>query len=212
MRNYRDTQRNPAKHLPSIVMVGALHLLIGYALVTGLARKVVEVIKQPIETKIIEEIKKPLPDVPPPPPPKLAPPPPPFIPPPEVNIQVPVQAQQAPTITTVTTTKPPPGPPPKAAPQPPAAQPAVRRNIKPIGNVVKPVFPRQAIRDGVQGGTVIVHVLVRPDGSVSDVKIISANPPRVFDREVIRALSQWRFAPEPVGFVGEIEIEFKLTD
>jgi protein TonB len=193
-------------------MVATLHLLLGYALVTGLARKVVEVIKQPIETKIIEEIKKEIPDTPPPPPPKLAPPPPPFIPPPEVNIQVPVQAQQAPTITT-TTAKPPPGPPPTVAPAPVAPpQPAVRRNIKPIGDAVRPVFPRQAIKDGVPGGTVIVHVIVRADGTVSEVKIISAKPPRVFDREVIRALSQWRFAPEAVGFVGEIEIEFKLTD
>jgi len=23
---------------------------------------------------------------------------------------------------------------------------------------------------------------------------------------------QWRFAPEPVGFIGEVEVEFKLTD
>jgi protein TonB len=44
------------------------------------------------------------------------------------------------------------------------------------------------------------------------VRIISANPARVFDREVIRALSQWRFGPEPVGFIAEFELEFKLTD
>jgi protein TonB len=77
---------------------------------------------------------------------------------------------------------------------------------------VKPVFPRQAIKDGVQKGTVIAHMLVRPDGSVSEVRIISAVPPRVFDREVVRALSQWRFTPEAVGFIGEVEIDFSLTD
>ena len=33
-----------------------------------------------------------------------------------------------------------------------------------------------------------------------------------FDREVVRALSQWRFNPEPVGFIGEYEISFRLTD
>ncbi len=48
MRDYRETQKSPAKHMPSIVLVGLLHLLVGYALVTGLARKVVEVIKAPI--------------------------------------------------------------------------------------------------------------------------------------------------------------------
>jgi protein TonB len=213
MKSYRETQRSPAKHLPSIIMVGVLHVAIGYALVTGLARKVVEVIKAPIETKIIEEIKKPLDDTPPPPPPKLAAPPPPFIPPPEVNIQVPVQAQTAPTITTVTTTKPPPGPPPKAAPapaQPPG--PVVRKNVRPVGDIVRPVFPRQAIRDGIQSGTVLAHLHIRPDGTVSEVRIISSKPPRIFDREVIRALSQWQFTPEQVGFIGEVEIDFKLSD
>jgi protein TonB len=214
MKSYRETQSSPSKHLPSIVMVGLLHVLVGYALVTGLARKVVEVIKAPIETKIIEEVKKVIPDTPPPPPPKLAAPPPPFIPPPEINIQVPVQAQQAPTITTVTTERPPPGPPPSVAPPaPPAPQgPVVRKNVRPVGDAVRPVFPRQAIKDGIQGGRVVVHLMVRPDGTVSEVRIISASPPRVFDREVTRALSQWRFAPEAVGFIGEVEIDFKLTD
>jgi protein TonB len=204
--DYAEDQRRPAKHLPSVLFVIAMHLALGYALVTGLARKVVEIIKAPIETKIIEEIKKELPDTPPPPP-KLAPPPPPFIPPPEVNIQVPVAVQQAPTITT-TTVKPPlvaPPPPPRADPG------VVRRNVVPVARV-NPIFPRDAIKRGIEKGVVIAHVYVKADGTVSDVKIVSANPARVFDREVLRALAQWRFAPEPVGFIGEIEIEFKLTD
>ena len=212
MRDYRETQSSgTARRTQTIVVVGVLHVLVGYALVSGLARKVVEVIKAPIETKIIEEVRKPPPDTPPPPPPKLAAPPPPFIPPPEINITPPPAVAQ--TITTVTTTKPPPGPPPKAAPPAPPAPapgPTVRKNVKPVGDIVRPVFPRQAIRDGIQSGTVVAHLVIRPDGSVSEVRIISAKPPRIFDREVQRALSQWRFAPEPVGFVGEVEIEFKL--
>jgi protein TonB len=84
--------------------------------------------------------------------------------------------------------------------------------VKPVGEIAKPVFPRQAIRDGIQGGNVVAHLVIRPDGSVAEVRIISAKPPRIFDREVIRALSQWRFAPEPVGFIGEVDIDFKLTD
>jgi len=208
--DYASQQRSFGKHAPSILMVLALHLAIGYALVTGLARKVVEVIKQPLETKIIEEIKKPPPDQPPPPPPKLAAPPPPFIPPPEINIQVP-QVQTQPTITTVTTEKPPPAPPPPvAAPPAPAPQPLVRKEYK-AAYRVDPVFPRQAQRDGISG-RVIAHVVVAPSGSVTEVRIIQSQPPRVFDREVIRALSQWRFNPEPVGFIGEYEIVFNLKD
>ena len=207
--DYAQQQRSWGKHAPSIMLVVALHIAIGYALVTGLARTVVEVIKAPLETKIIEEIKKPPPDTPPPPPPKLAAPPPPFIPPPEINIQVPT-VTPPPTITTVTTTPPPPGPPPVVRAPEPAPQPAVRREYK-AAYRVDPVFPRQAQREGISG-RVIAHVVVQPNGSVSEVRIISAAPPRVFDREVIRALSQWRFNPEPVGFIGEYEIVFNLKD
>ncbi|HET9581010.1 MAG TPA: energy transducer TonB [Usitatibacter sp.] len=212
--DYAQQQRSWGKHLPSIALVALLHIALGYALVTGLARRVVEVIKQPIETKIIEEIKKPPPDVPPPPPPKLAAPPPPFIPPPEINIQVP-QVQTQPTITTVTTERPPPGPPPVIAPPapvaaPPApAAPPVRKEFK-AAYRVDPQFPREALRQGING-RVVAHVYVAPNGNVTDVKIISSTS-RIFDREVVRALSQWKFNPEPVGFIGEYEIVFNLKD
>ena len=206
--DYAQEQRSWGKHAPSIILVTVLHLAVGYALVTGLARKVVEVLKAPLETKIIEEIKKPPPDLPPPPPPKLAPPPPPFIPPPEINIQVPT-VTQAPTITTVTTTPPPPGPPAVIAPPQPAPT-VVRREYK-ASHRVEPQFPREALRTGTTG-RVVAHVVVSPSGTVTEVRIIQSQPPRLFDREVIRALSQWRFNPEPVGFIGEYEIVFKLTD
>ena len=63
----------PVRRIGGIAFVVGLHAVIVYALLTGLATKVVDVIRQPIETRIIEEIKPP----PPPPPPKhIAPPPP----------------------------------------------------------------------------------------------------------------------------------------
>jgi protein TonB len=112
-----------------ITFVIAFHALIVYALVTGLAKKVVEVVRAPIETKVIEEIKKPPPppEIVVPPPPRLEAPPPPFIPPPEVQIATPPPVQA--TITAVTPTPPPapvviaPAPPPVAvaAPAPPPA-------------------------------------------------------------------------------------------
>jgi periplasmic protein TonB len=204
--NYAERERNPVKHLPSIAMVVVLHIVIGYALINGLARRVVEVLKQPIETKIIEEIKKPPPDVPPPPPPKLNTPPPPFIPPPEINIQIP-QVTQAPTITVQTTTPPPPGPP--VIQKQVETQPAIRREYK-ASYRVEPQFPRQAISQGMSG-KVIAWVHVAPNGTVTNVEIKNSSN-RIFDREVIRALSQWKFNPEPVGFIGEYEIVFKLQD
>jgi protein TonB len=204
--DYAQYQRNPARHLPQIILVAGLHILLGYALVTGLARRVVEVIKQPIETKIIEEMKKPPPDAPPPPPPKLATPPPPFIPAPEINIQSPIQ--MAPTITTTPAEKPPPVVAPPAPPAP-VQQPAIRKEYK-ASYRVEPTYPRQAISQGLQG-KVIAWVKVTPAGTVQEV-VIRESTNRLFDREVIRALSQWKFNPEPVGFIGEYEIVFKLQD
>jgi protein TonB len=209
--NYAERERNPAKHLPQIGAVIVLHIIIGWALVSGLARKVVEVMKAPIETKIIEEVKKPPPDLPPPPPPpKLQAPPPPFIPPPEIQIQQPPPPPQQ-TITTVTNTPPPPGPPPKIYTPPVQAppQPAVRKEYK-ATFCPKPQFPRQAIQQGITGN-VTVWVYVTAQGGVSDVQIKRSSN-RIFDREVVRAMSQCKYAPEAVGFIGEYEIEFNLKD
>jgi protein TonB len=206
--NYAERERSLSRHLPSITAVVILHIIIGYALVTGLARRVVEVIKQPLDTKIIEEIKKPPPETPPPPPPKLAVPPPPFIPPPEINIQTP-PPPAAQTITTVTTQPPPPGPPPKIVPQVVAPLPAIRKNYKAI-SCPKPAFPRQLLQQGITG-TVNAWVHVTPDGSVSSVEIKNS-PNRLFDREVIRAMSQCKYAPEGAGFIADYDIVFNLED
>ena len=77
-------QRDSSRRLAGLVVVVAFHGVLIYALVHGLARQIVEVISQPLETKIIEEVKAP---------------------PPEVQVHVPVV--MAPTITAVTTVKPP---------------------------------------------------------------------------------------------------------
>src|SRR5438105_15905607 len=93
--DFSKRQADPRRHIVGITFVIVFHAVIVYALVTGLAKKVVEVVRAPIETKVIEEIKKPPP--PPegvvPPPPVLAAPPPPFIPPPEVQTATPPQVQ-----------------------------------------------------------------------------------------------------------------------
>ena len=207
--DYAQTQRNPGKHLTGIGLVLLLHVIIGYALVNGLGKKIIEVIKQPIETKIIEEVKPPPPDVPPPPPPpKLAAPPPPFIPPPEIQIQAPPPPPQQ-VITTTTNVPPPPQAFVPSPPAPPVAQPPIRREYK-AAYRVEPTFPPQAIRQGITG-RVVAWVHVAPNGSVTQVEIKQSSN-RIFDREVIRAMSQWKFNPEPVGFIGEYEINFSLKD
>src|SRR5258706_15053528 len=120
--SYADPHASGRRFTGLIVTVG-LHIILIYALIHGLARKIVEVVVPPLETKIIAEVKPPQPEKPPPPPPKLETPPPPFIPPPEVNIQIPIQ--QAPTITAVAPTPPAVALAPTPAPQAGGAAPVV---------------------------------------------------------------------------------------
>jgi len=217
--DYARQQRDPARHVVGIVFVVLVHALVIYALVTGLARKAVEVIKKPITATIIEEIKAPPPPPPPPPPPKkmveapkVQPPPQPYVPPPDIPVPTP---PSEPVISAVTPT-PPPEPPviaPPAPPPPPEAapKPAVRKGITPIFRV-NPTYPREAIRAGVSSGKVTARLQIDEKGIVTDVRIIESDPPHVFEREVIRALTQWKFQPEGEKYVGEVEVNFTLKD
>jgi len=185
----------PQKHLVGITIVIALHVIVVYALVTGLGKKIVDVIKQPIETKVIEEVKAPPP--PPerllPPPPKLEAPPPPYIPPPEVQISAPATVQN--TITSTTSTPPPPTDfrpqaPPAAAVAPPAPP---RPAVVSIGTIcsamVQPTMPRKALQTGT-GGTVVARATIR-GGKVVEVEIRSSNPRGLFDSAVKDAMMQY---------------------
>ena len=84
-----------------VIFVIVFHIALVYALMMGLGKKIIDVIK-PTETKVIEEVKKPPPpppEIPLPPPPKMAAPPPPYVPPPEVQIANPPAVQNAITAT-----------------------------------------------------------------------------------------------------------------
>jgi periplasmic protein TonB len=215
--DFARQQRDPARHLIGITFVILVHAIVIYALVTGLARKAIEVIKKPLTATIIEEIKAPPPPPPPPPPRKIVEPPKAvqqtYVPPPDVP--VPTQTTE-PVITSVTPTPPPepvviapPAPPVVEAP--PSPKPAVRRGVVPIVRV-EPIYPREAIKDNISSGKVVARLQVDEKGLVTSVTIVESNPRRVFDREVIRALSQWKFQAEGDRFIAEIEVNFMLKD
>jgi len=219
--DFARQQRDPTRHLIGITFVILIHALVIYALVTGLARKAVEVIKKPLTATIIEEIKAPPPPPPPPPkkiiePPKVQPPVETYVPPPD--IPVPTPAPSEPVISAVTPVAPtephviaPPPPPVVQAPPPPPPKPAVRRGIVRLSGD-DPVYPRVAIRAGIDKGKVIARVMIDEKGNVYDVVIVSAEPPRHFDRAVIDALSTWKFKAEGEKYVGEVEVNFSLKD
>jgi periplasmic protein TonB len=221
--SYADQQRKPGKHVVGIGIVVLMHILLGYALVTGLARKVVEVIKNPIETKIIEEVKPPPPPPEnlPPPPPKLAPPPPSFVPPPEVVVAPP--PTPAPAITVQTTTPPPPTPvtiapaPAPAAPPAPAAV-AAKPAITNVSGC-KPEYPPAAQKAEATGHTT-VRFVIDAAGKLVSAEVIKASGAtrehRLMDRATVTALSGCTFSPgrdangQPVGASTDVTYVWKL--
>jgi protein TonB len=209
------------RHMVGITFVVLLHALIIYALMTGLGRKMVEVIKKPLDAKIIEEIKAP---PPPPPPPKIvqqarpqveAQP---YVPPPDIPVQS--APSDAPTITAVTVEPPkqtyviaPPPPPAVVAPPAPPAppKPAVRRIVSRVSGE-DPTYPREAIRAGVSKGRVVARIHIDEKGNVIDIQFTVSEPPRVFERAVRNVLQDWKLNAEGEKYYGEVEFNFTLKD
>src|SRR5437667_158592 len=82
--DFARQQRDPTRHLIGIAFVVLVHALVIWALITGLGKQMVEVIKKPLSATIIEEIKAPPPPPPPPPPKKI-------VEPPKVQVQQPYE-------------------------------------------------------------------------------------------------------------------------
>jgi len=186
-------QRDSSRRLAGLAVVVAFHAALIYALVHGLARQIVEVVRQPLETKIIEEIKAPPPDKPPPPPPKLTTPPPPYIPPPEVQVQAPVSA---PTITAVT------------------SEPVRTAAVVDANTCEKPAYPAASLRAN-EVGIVRLSFLINTDGKVLDSKVERTSGSRRLDQAARAGLSLCKFKPatvngKPERTWGRIEYVWKI--
>jgi protein TonB len=70
-------------------------------------------------------------------------------------------------------------------------------------------FPREAVKAGVENGEVKVKVTVDAGGNVTDVQIVEARPPRIFDRAVRSNLQKWKFNAGDANRTYETMIEFK---
>lgn len=182
-------------HAVGLGVVVGVHLLIGYALLSGLAQKVVDSVRDPLEARLIDEPKRE--PAPPPEPPKpvvklASPPPTPYAPPPEVAVAA--SPMPAPTIT-ATTPVPPPAPvpftpePPSAPAAPPAPKPAALAIGVACPTQVAPVLPRRAQQEGI-AGLVRAQATIR-GGRVVDVQILVSKPRGLFDAAVRNAMLQY---------------------
>jgi protein TonB len=143
------------------VAIIGVHVIIIWALASGLARHLIETIAPPLQTDIVQEVQKR--DEPPPPPPPQLERPPVEVPPPDVTIDLPVETTST-AITDVTdkhiVAPPPPPPPPKAV---------NRVSARPGKNFpnTEDYYPPSSKRLGEEG-TVTVRACVDPKGKLTE--------------------------------------------
>jgi protein TonB len=181
--NYAQPRR-ASRNLTGISIVVVLHIALVYLLVTGLGRQAIEVLKGPIETKIIKE-EKPPEDLPPPPPPTLLPPPPPYIPPPEIQIQVPAAPTNA--IAVTTSVKP------VAPPPPMQATPDRPVSARPISG--PPLeYPPRMLAAGREG-SVNAECTIEADGSTNNCVVVNSVGGSVFADAALSFFKTHKYAP-----------------
>ena len=194
---YAD-QKMSGNRVIALVIVALIHIVLVYALVTGLAYEGIKKVMQRVATvDIKEEVKK----EPPPPPKKVDLPPPPIAPPVRINV-----APAPPQIITVAEPPPAPPPPPIFVPPPPAAPPAPRFTPKgavPKGNpgswATTNDYPSRALREEREGTTGF-RVAVGPDGKVTDCTVTSSSGHSDLDEAACANIRRRaRFAPAMDG-------------
>jgi TonB family protein len=111
-----------------------------------------------------------------------------------------------------------------AAPRPQAPAGAARQPVRVGGNIraprkeldVHPVYPA-AMREAGRTGIVPIEAVIGRDGSVSSVRVLSAQVHPDFAIAAVDAVRQWRFSPTllngmPVEVVMTVSVRFDLED
>jgi protein TonB len=202
------TRKTASQQLSGIGFVIFIHVSIIYIIASGLGHQAVEAVMGPIETKVIEEAKKPQEELPPPPPRLETPPP--YVPPPDILLAAEPVAAQTTAIHDVTNVK---APPPVAAPPAPDVEarldPKARRNI--FGENDYPAISRRLNEEG----DVIIAILVNGDGSVGEVKVEKSSGFQRLDDAAVEFYKKAKYLPatkdgKPLVAWKTLKVTFKL--
>ena len=185
-------QRMTAGRIWAIILVAILHVLLGYALVTGLAYQAVKQLREDMKAFDVEEPPPP-PEEPPPPPKQEVIPPPITAPPPLVRTLPPPPAP-------ILAPPPMPVPPPiTVAPPPPPAPPRTVEPARARANLASYVsdsdYPASAMRNE-ESGTTRFRLTVGPDGRVTNCVVTSSSGSAALDAATCRIMrSRARVTP-----------------
>ncbi|MBM4213682.1 MAG: energy transducer TonB [Gammaproteobacteria bacterium] len=181
-------QQNQSRRMAIFALVAGLHILGGYALVSGLARKMVELVAPPLITDLIEEIKPE--DKPPPPRPEIERPPV-QVPPPDVFIDIPMESSTT-AISNVTD---------KPVPPPPAPVVVVARLPAKLGSMPssEDYYPAASKRAEEQG-TVTIKVCVDAKGKIiGNPTVVTSSGFERLDEGGVKLARAGRYQPGTVG-------------
>lgn len=200
---YADQQMSGSRVM-AIIIVGLIHVVIGYTLVTGLAYSAVKSVVERVTTVDIEEPEpEPEEELPPPPEPDTVPPPP-VAPPPPINIapapppiitqpRIPPPAPPARIIPPPAPAGPPPAPPPPPAPS--QARGAQRDGFNRWSARIQEAYPARAIRREIEGN-VGVAVTIGADGRVSSCRVTSSSGESDLDTAACEGMQRYaRYNP-----------------
>lgn len=196
------------------VSIVALHVFVAWALSSGLARQVIEVIAPPIETEIVEEIEQR--EEPPPPPPPEFERPPVEVPPPEVAIDIPIETRT--TAITNVTDKPvqrPPEPPPPPPPPKPVQRVAPKLDVRRSPSTDE-YYPPTSRRMGEQGVTTI-RACVSADGRTTSAEVEKSSGSSRLDEAALKWARRARWTPgtedgKAVPMCSQFNVRFQLVD
>jgi protein TonB len=178
---YQAASGNKSRRTVVLGVIIGVHLLIGWAFVSGFGQQVILNVVKDVKVSLIkdQEVKE---TPPPPPKPVLDRPPPVSMPPPIVNISVPIESPVV-----VTREPPPPAPPPRVT--------IVAGT--PLKTISRPecgedYYPSQAKRLE-QEGNVIVEYCVGPDSKIASVKVVESSGFPLLDEAAGKCLAAGRY-------------------
>jgi periplasmic protein TonB len=205
LRAFQTSPASPRRFF-SIGAVIVLHLIVIWALATGLAANMAAKLVADVQVAVVQQ-PPPKQSLPPPPPPQLVKPPPPFVPPPQIN----VVNEPAPTTAITAVSTPPPVV--KAVPKPVVTQPASigRPHVCPQQRWYPPI----AVRLGHQGTTTLAF-RIGTDGSVKDVTVAKSSGYDELDQAAKECALDWHYKPaeqggSPVEVPWEANVKWQLN-
>lgn len=196
--SYAQRKQMSSNRTVAAIIVAILHVILGYALVTGLAYNVIKKAANDLKTFDVTEPPPPPEEKPPPPEKPNTPPPPQIVaPPPMVRMQT-----VAPQIQTVSIAPPPvitptarPAPPAPPAPPPPVKREGARAKGSLVGLFSSDDYPNSALSANEQG-TTAVRLTIGTDGRVAGCDITSSSGSSALDSATCTILRRRaRFTP-----------------